>query len=86
MPRSLNDFVDLVIPELQRRGLFRKEYQGKTLRERMGLPLPANPWAVQAGAWRQSDAPSSVVARRLPASVSHRSPPRIVTCRRAAGA
>ena len=45
MPRSLNDFVDLVIPELQRRGLFRKAYQGKTLRERMGLPLPTNPWA-----------------------------------------
>jgi hypothetical protein len=34
-----------VIPELQRRGLFRKEYKGATLRERMGLPLPANPWA-----------------------------------------
>ncbi len=43
MPRSLNDFVDLVIPELQRRGLFRKAYEGKTLRERMGLPVPVNP-------------------------------------------
>jgi N-acetyl-S-(2-succino)cysteine monooxygenase len=43
MPRSLNDFVDLVIPELQRRGLFRKEYEGKTLREVMGLPVPVNP-------------------------------------------
>ncbi len=48
MPKSLNDFVDLVIPELQRRGLFRKEYQGNTLRERMGLPLPANPWAARS--------------------------------------
>jgi alkanesulfonate monooxygenase SsuD/methylene tetrahydromethanopterin reductase-like flavin-dependent oxidoreductase (luciferase family) len=47
MPRSLNDFVDLVIPELQRRGLFRKEYQGKTLRERMGLPLPTDPWTAK---------------------------------------
>ena len=43
MPRSLNDFVDLVMPELQRRGLFRKEYKGNTLRERMGLAIPANP-------------------------------------------
>jgi alkanesulfonate monooxygenase SsuD/methylene tetrahydromethanopterin reductase-like flavin-dependent oxidoreductase (luciferase family) len=44
MPRSLNDFVELVIPELQRRGLFRKAYEGKTLRERMGLPVPVNPY------------------------------------------
>lgn len=44
MPRSLNDFVDLVIPELQRRGLFRKQYEGNTLRERMGLPVPVNPF------------------------------------------
>jgi FMN-dependent oxidoreductase (nitrilotriacetate monooxygenase family) len=43
MPRSLNDFVELVIPELQRRGLFRKAYEGRTLRERMGLPMPVNP-------------------------------------------
>jgi FMN-dependent oxidoreductase (nitrilotriacetate monooxygenase family) len=42
MPRSLNDFVDLVIPELQRRGLFRTEYKGRTLRERMGLPMPVS--------------------------------------------
>jgi FMN-dependent oxidoreductase (nitrilotriacetate monooxygenase family) len=42
MPRSLNEIVDLVIPELQRRGLFRREYQGRTLRERMGLPVPQN--------------------------------------------
>jgi FMN-dependent oxidoreductase (nitrilotriacetate monooxygenase family) len=44
MPRSLNDFVELVIPELQRRGLFRKAYEGRTLRERMGLPVPVNPY------------------------------------------
>jgi alkanesulfonate monooxygenase len=44
LPRSLNEFVDLVIPELQRRGLFRKEYTGKTLRENMGLPVPQNPY------------------------------------------
>jgi FMN-dependent oxidoreductase (nitrilotriacetate monooxygenase family) len=44
LPRSLNEFVDLVIPELQRRGIFRKEYTGKTLRENMGLPMPQNPY------------------------------------------
>ena len=40
LPGALNDFVDLVVPELQRRGLFRTEYEGKTLRENLGLPRP----------------------------------------------
>lgn len=39
MPASLNNFADFVIPELQKRGAFRKEYQGPTLREHLGLPL-----------------------------------------------
>jgi alkanesulfonate monooxygenase len=38
LPRGLRDFVDLVVPELQRRGIFRKEYTGNNLRENMGLP------------------------------------------------
>lgn len=42
LPTGLNDFVDLVIPELQRRGLFRTEYEGRTLRENLGLPFPVN--------------------------------------------
>ena len=41
-PEGLKDFVDLVVPELQRRGLFRREYQGKTLRENLGLPFPVH--------------------------------------------
>jgi len=41
-PEGLKDFVDLVVPELQRRGLFRREYEGKTLRENLGLPFPAH--------------------------------------------
>ena len=41
-PVALDDFVDLVIPELQKRGLFRKEYQGKTLRDHLGLLKPEN--------------------------------------------
>lgn len=47
LPTGLTDFVDLVIPELQRRGLFRTEYEGRTLRENLGLPFPENRWTVQ---------------------------------------
>jgi len=46
-PGGLADIVDLLIPELQRRGLFRKEYEGKTLRENLGLPIPENRWAIE---------------------------------------
>lgn len=42
LPGTLEKFVDLVIPELQRRGLFRKEYEEDTFRERLGLPYPEN--------------------------------------------
>ena len=42
LPGGIRDFVDLVVPELQRRGLFRTEYEGKTLRENLGLPYPVN--------------------------------------------
>jgi alkanesulfonate monooxygenase len=42
LPEGLEDFVDRVVPELQRRGLFRTAYEGKTLRENLGLPRPAN--------------------------------------------
>ncbi len=42
LPGTLNDFVDFIVPELQRRGLFRTEYEGKTLRENLGLPRPPN--------------------------------------------
>ncbi|GGC64817.1 monooxygenase [Undibacterium terreum] len=37
LPGGLDDFLSLVVPELQRRGLFRKTYQGTTLREHLGL-------------------------------------------------
>jgi alkanesulfonate monooxygenase len=42
LPGGLDDFVDRVVPELQRRGLFRRDYEGATLREHLGLPRPAN--------------------------------------------
>ncbi len=40
LPGGLDDFVERVVPELQRRGLFRTRYEGKTLRENLGLPRP----------------------------------------------
>jgi len=42
LPGGLDDFCQQVVPELQRRGIFRREYEGKTLRENLGLPRPAN--------------------------------------------
>lgn len=50
LPQGLNEFVEYVIPELQRRGLFRRQYAGKTLRENLGLPRPANRFVVASAA------------------------------------
>jgi len=44
LPGGLEAVVDHVIPELQRRGLFRTEYEGTTLRDSLGLKRPANPY------------------------------------------
>ncbi|MBR1223207.1 LLM class flavin-dependent oxidoreductase [Bradyrhizobium sp. U87765 SZCCT0131] len=42
LPEGLDDFVNRVVPELQRRGIFRRDYEGATLREHLGLPRPKN--------------------------------------------
>ena len=42
-PGGFNDFVDRVVPELQRRGLFRREYEGTTLRDHLGLSRVVGP-------------------------------------------
>jgi alkanesulfonate monooxygenase len=42
LPGGFDDFVDKVVPELQRRGIFRTEYEGCTLRDHLGLPRPKN--------------------------------------------
>jgi FMN-dependent oxidoreductase (nitrilotriacetate monooxygenase family) len=44
-PGAFDDFVDLVVPELQRRGLFRVDYEGTTLRDHFGLLRVAPPGA-----------------------------------------
>lgn len=46
-PQGLEDFAALVIPELQRRGLFRTEYEGRTLRENLGLSRPESRFAAR---------------------------------------
>ena len=43
VPGSYEDFVRLVVPELQRRGCFQTEYRGRTLRENLGIPRPPVP-------------------------------------------
>jgi len=40
LPTAFEDFIDLIVPELQQRGLFRTAYEGRTLRENLGLPTP----------------------------------------------
>lgn len=42
LPAGLDDFVDKVVPELQRRRIYRRDYEGTTLREHLGLPRPEN--------------------------------------------
>ena len=54
LPAGLEDFVDRVVPELQRRGLFRREYEGKTLRENLGLPRPESAFFPKRGGSRAS--------------------------------
>ena len=47
LPGGCQDFVEMVTPELQRRGLFRTEYVGTTLRENLGLTRPVNRYAAE---------------------------------------
>ena len=51
VPGAYEDFVRFVVPELQQRGLFRRAFAGLTLRENLGLPVPA------LGAWRGAKTP-----------------------------
>jgi FMN-dependent oxidoreductase (nitrilotriacetate monooxygenase family) len=48
VPGGLDDFVGRVVPELQRREIFRREYEGRTLRENLGLPRPQNRFFAEA--------------------------------------
>lgn len=57
---QLHAFADLVVPELQRRGLFRTEYEGTTLREHLGLDRPPNGWAGTESATESAPEPSAI--------------------------
>jgi len=46
IPSGLSDFVDLVVPILQERGIYRKDYESDTLRGNLGLPIPANRYSL----------------------------------------
>jgi FMN-dependent oxidoreductase (nitrilotriacetate monooxygenase family) len=52
VPGAYEDFVHFVVPELQRRGLFREDFTGATLRDNLALPVPA------VGAWRATRGPA----------------------------
>jgi len=48
LPDGLLDFIDHVLPILQKRGIFRTEYEADTLRGNLGLPKPENRYAITA--------------------------------------
>ncbi|CAH1688997.1 hypothetical protein CHELA1G11_20386 [Hyphomicrobiales bacterium] len=45
LPGTIDSFVELVVPELQRRGIYRNAYEGNTLRDHLGLARPRNKFA-----------------------------------------
>lgn len=49
LPQGLDDVTQRLVPELQRRSLFRREYEGATLREHLGLPRPENRFFSRSG-------------------------------------
>jgi FMN-dependent oxidoreductase (nitrilotriacetate monooxygenase family) len=56
LPTGLTDFVDQVVPILQKRGVFRTEYEGKTLRENLGLERPINRFVARRNQEQQRSA------------------------------
>jgi FMN-dependent oxidoreductase (nitrilotriacetate monooxygenase family) len=50
LPLSLDEFNELVMPELRHRRMFRSEYEGRTLRDNLGLPTPSNRYSLSEGA------------------------------------
>jgi len=63
LTEDLERFIDSVVPILQRRGLYRSEYESDTLRGNLGLPIPVNRYSAAAGsesAWQPADELTSV--------------------------
>jgi alkanesulfonate monooxygenase SsuD/methylene tetrahydromethanopterin reductase-like flavin-dependent oxidoreductase (luciferase family) len=74
LPSGLDAFVDHVIPILRDRGLFRRAYSGRTLREHYGLPRPANTFVSAA---RSSPADSGPAGSQDPTPVPVDAAPRL---------
>jgi FMN-dependent oxidoreductase (nitrilotriacetate monooxygenase family) len=51
VPQGLDDITQRLVPELQRRGLFRKDYEGTTLRDHLGLQRPENRFFPDQSRW-----------------------------------
>src|SRR2546428_8529821 len=73
LPGGLEDFVAHVVPELQRRGLFRRDYEGTTLREHLGLPRPQNRFFPD---WVHLSRAKSIASKELPGRGLRRFPRR----------
>ena len=76
LPGGLDDVVDKVVPELRRRDLFRREYEGATLRENLGLSRPANRFFQNGPSRSQSEFESHGSSR------NSAQPLKIPSCRR----
>ncbi len=63
LPQGLDDVTERLVPELQRRGLFRTDYEGNTLREHLGLPRPENRFFSPT---RQTEANSESQSESIP--------------------
>jgi hypothetical protein len=61
LPSGLEQFVEHVLPVLRERGLFREEYEGRTLREHYGLERPANRYAGAGAVGTASDSGARVL-------------------------
>jgi alkanesulfonate monooxygenase len=56
LPGGVDDFASQVVPELQRRGIFRRDYEGATLRDHLGLPRPENRFFASVATGTQGEA------------------------------
>ncbi len=65
LTEDLEYFIDSVVPILQKRGLFRTEYEADTLRGNLGLPFPVNQFAAEAEAEADSESSSKPAATQL---------------------
>jgi hypothetical protein len=68
LPSGLADFVDHVLPLLRSRGLYRREYEGTTLRQRYGLARPGNQYLASAAAASAASAASAATVSAAAAS------------------